>query len=98
MRKPNYKKINFDYIQDETYDGQSIERQIEQAETSNQPIEQAAPIIYTARKDGILAAYDIRTDRFEIARNAMNKVAASYKAKREEFIKKTNENNNLETA
>lgn len=82
------------------YEGQSVERYVEQAETSKQPIEGGAPRIYTERKDGILPEYNIRTDRFQLAQRAMDKVSASYTAKRQEWIKsqENNNNNTTETA
>lgn len=42
------------------------------------------PIIYTEKKDGVLPEYDIRTDRFEVAIDAIdkiNQIAASRVAK-----------------
>lgn len=36
--------------------------------------EQITPSIYTEKKDGVLPGYDIRTDRFEVAREAMEKL------------------------
>lgn len=35
------------------------------------------PTIYTEKKDGVLPEYDIRTDRFEIAVEAMDKINQS---------------------
>lgn len=43
------------------------------------------PTIYTEKRDGVLPEYDIRTDRFEVAIDAMDKInqsAASQIAKR----------------
>ena len=40
-------------------------------------------MVYTERKDGVLPAYDPRTDRFEIAVDAMDRVTASRLAKRD---------------
>lgn len=37
------------------------------------------PTIYTEKKDGVLPEYDIRTDRFEVAIDAMDKIN-QYKA------------------
>lgn len=37
----------------------------------------AFPIIYTEKKDGVLPEYDIRTDRFEVAIDAMDKINQS---------------------
>ena len=41
---------------------------------NGEPIEDGAPIIYTERKDGVNPAYNIRTDRWEIAQDAMEQV------------------------
>lgn len=35
------------------------------------------PTIYTEKKDGVLPEFDIRTDRFEVALNAMDKINQS---------------------
>lgn len=76
--------------ENEIYNAMSIEREIEQAESTNQPIQGAAPVIFTARKDGVIPDYDIRTDRWEKGQEAMDKIAASYRAKRAEYIKGSN--------
>ena len=41
---------------------------------NNEPIGETAPLIYTPRKDGVIAAYDVRTDKWDIALDAMSKV------------------------
>lgn len=71
--------------------GQSIERYVEQAETSKQPIEATSPQLFTERKEGVKPETNIRTDRWEIAQDAMDKVAKSYTARREEWIKQATE-------
>lgn len=55
-------------------EGEFIEQKVQRIVESGEPIEDSAPIIYTERKDGVLPAYDIRTDRFAIAQDAMEKV------------------------
>lgn len=35
------------------------------------------PTIYTEKKDGVMPEYDIRTDRFEVALEAMDKINQS---------------------
>lgn len=67
-------------------EGETIEEKIERVLNNNEPIADGAPIIYTDRRDGVLPAYDIRTDRFEIAIDAMNKVSASQLAKRADYF------------
>lgn len=68
-------------------EGETIEEQVERMVNNNEPIEGEAPLTYTERKDGVLPEYDIRTDRFEIAIDATDKIQASYSARREERLK-----------
>lgn len=70
----------------ESYEGETIEEKIERIVSNNEPITDGAPLIYTDRKDGVQAQYDVRTDRFELAVDAMDKVAQSHLAKRQENI------------
>lgn len=97
MRKPNYRTTTINSNND-IYEGQSIERYVEQAETSKQPIEGGSPEIFTARKEGVKAEYNIRTDRWEIAQRAMDKVSASIQAKRADYIKASENTTTAEAA
>ena len=85
MRKPIFKQAQMTADND-IYRGESIESYCNRCTQTKQPVEGGAPIIFTARKDGVLAEYNIRTDRFEIAQNAMEKAAMSYQAKRADYI------------
>ena len=71
----------------DSYEGITIEQKIEKVMNAKEPIDETAPLIYTERKKGIQPEYNIRTDRFEIALEAMDKVSSSYKAQREQKIK-----------
>lgn len=64
--------------------GETIEQKIERIVNNKEPIKDGAPLLYTERKEGIRASTNIRTDRFEIAVEAADKIAKSYKGKREE--------------
>ena len=78
-------------------EGESIEMKIERITVNKEPITDGAPLIFTERKKGVLASYDIRTDRFEVAIEAMDKVSRTHQAKREEsgkVINITKENDN----
>lgn len=55
-------------------EGEYIEEKVRRITENGEPIEDGAPIIYTERKDGVNPAYNIRTDRWEIAQNAMEQV------------------------
>ena len=52
--------------------------------SNKEPITDGAPEIFTERKDGVISAYNIRTDRWEIASTAMDKVSGSIEARRDE--------------
>lgn len=67
----------------QAYEGETIEQKINRIVNNGEPITDGAPLIYTDRKDGVEPQYDIRTDRFEVALDAMDKVTATHQAKRE---------------
>ena len=71
----------------ETYAGETIEEKVNKILTQNEPIADGAQLNYTERKDGVKPEFDIRTDRFEHAIDAMERVAKSHIAKREERLK-----------
>jgi len=68
----------------EVMEGERIETKVDRVVHNNEPIKDGAPLIYTERKLGVQPKYNIRTDRFDIAIDAMDKVEKSYKARREE--------------
>lgn len=70
-----------------TFEGESIEEQVRKMIAEKEPIESSSPIIYTPPKDGVLPQYDIRTDRWQVAQDTMDKVTASKIAKRENYQK-----------
>ena len=62
-----------------TYEAEPREvklRKIISGETSNME-DGVFPTIYTEKKDGVLPEYDIRTDRFEVAIDAIDKINQS---------------------
>lgn len=65
-----------------SYEGEMLETKIERVTTLKEPITDGAPLIYTERKDGVRPEFDIRTDRFEIAIDAMDAVSRAQIAKR----------------
>lgn len=74
----------------EGYEGQSLEEKIFQAVNSKAPIEAIAPMVYTERKEGVRPDTNIRTDRFEIAQEAMTNIANGIRVRRtERLFKKT---------
>ena len=80
--KPNFKKTNLTI--NKSKQGETIEQKIERIVNNKEPIKDGAPLMYTERKEGIKASTNIRTDRWEIAVEASDKIAKSYKARQEE--------------
>lgn len=66
-----------------SYTGETIEGKVRRIMNNKEPINDAAPIIYTERKDGVRPELNIRTDRFDIALDAMDYIAKSNMAKRQ---------------
>ena len=54
-------------------EGEPLETKIERITTNKEKITDNAPLIFTERSEGVLAGYNIRTDRFEIAIDAIDK-------------------------
>ena len=76
-----------------SYQGETIEQKVMRITNNKEPIKDGAPRIYTERKEGVQPAYNVRTDRFEVAVEAMDKVAKTHQAKREERAKVVEMNN-----
>lgn len=70
-------RVNQSYVAD------TLETKIEKMMSSKEDIGQTSGLIYTERSAGVPASMNIRTDRWEIAVEAMDKVAGSYQARRE---------------
>lgn len=84
MKYPKYKteRIMSGYADYEFMEGELIEEKVKRLTDEKSPINDGAPIIFTERKDGVLPAYDIRTDRWEIAQQAMETNMKAVSAKR----------------
>lgn len=75
------KGIKFPHTQINTQEnlreGQSIEQKMRVIIQTKEPIKCTTPKIYQDKSAGVAPECDIRTDRFDIAVEAMNKVAIS---------------------
>lgn len=72
-------------------EGESIEQKIERITNNKEPISDGAPIIYTERGEGVIAGYNPRTDRFEVAIEAMDAVSKTKITQRQERLKQNTE-------
>ena len=63
--------------------GERLETKLDRIVNNKEPIKDGTPLIYTERKEGVRASTNIKTDRWEIAVDATDKIAKSYAARRE---------------
>ena len=82
----------------------------QELELQEEPIKDQVPLIYTERKTGVNLEYNIRTDRFMIAMEAMEKISnyktseylrsgnAGIEDKNSDKQEETNKNGGQETA
>ncbi len=71
-------------------EGETLEFKIERMLSNGEPLNgngEAAQMIFTDRKDGVMEGYNPRTDRWEIAVDAASKVGKSKAAKRDAKLK-----------
>lgn len=81
MKRGTLLKIN------NSVEGETIEQRVEKIMTAKEPISDGSEIIYTDRKDGVRPDYDVRSDRWDYAIEAMDKVNKARIAKRDELYK-----------
>lgn len=67
-------------------EGETIESRIKRMVSNGEPIGDAAPMRYTERKDGVLAESDVRTDKFDVALENMDKITETIRKRRGEAI------------
>lgn len=74
--------------------GEILEQKLRRILDSGEPISDGGnmPIIHTERKDGVLPEYDIRTDKWDIALDGMDKVHKAKEAQRERKARPSIEN------
>lgn len=64
-------------------EGEPIERKVERMLNNGEPIEGEAPQIYTERSAGVIAQYNIKSDRLEMALEAKEKLEQAFTNKLE---------------
>lgn len=81
-------KINNSSIRvNDTKEGETIEKKIQRMVNNNEPIRDGATLNYTEEQDGVMAGYDIRTDKFEVAVDAMDRMHKASKKEKSDFVK-----------
>lgn len=84
-KKPQYEETRIDL--DNKKPGETIENKVTRLIQNKEPIKDGAPIIFTDRSHGVNPAYNIRTDRWEIATEAMDRITRKKLAERENVAK-----------
>lgn len=74
MKYPKYHTPFSNITSVEITEGETIETKVRRIVEEKEPISDTAPIIYTKRENGVIAGFNIRTDRFDVALSAMDKV------------------------
>lgn len=87
MKRRNYKALYLMSGNSNGSEGETIETKVARIVQNKEPITDGAPMIYTEKEQGVLPEYDIRTDKWEIAQNAMDVVHATNIAKSKELNK-----------
>lgn len=80
MRKPKFFTKPYKPCY-EFQEGETIETKVKRIVENKEPITDGAPMIYTNRDDGVVAAYNIRTDRWDIAQEKYDAMAKYNMAK-----------------
>lgn len=73
MRTPRAKRHASCMGMENTYSAESQIQKLRRIVENKEPIKDEAPTIYTPKSKGVMPEYDIRTDRFEVAREALEK-------------------------
>lgn len=68
----------------EAFEGESIEEKVRRTTETKAPIEAVSPMVYTERKDGVRKDTNIRTDKWDVAQQAMQSIADGVRTKRNE--------------
>ena len=74
MGKPRIITKSFTKFRVESYEGQSIEERCKKLVEPGEPIKDTSPLIFTTKEKGVMPQYDVRTDKWDIAQDAMDKV------------------------
>lgn len=65
---------NFEGMIEMTEEGETLIKKIQRILDENEPLTDGAPMIYTPKQEGVRDDCNIRTDKWELAMNAMDKV------------------------
>ncbi len=92
MYNYNRKVVKTQLRNAEKVEGITLERKIERMMKADEPLTaDGSPLIFTEKKEGVIAAYDVRTDVWEVAAEAMDVIAANRAAKKDGVLAKVDD-------
>ena len=75
MKQINKIRVNnFDGMIEYKEEGETLIKKVQRIMDENEPLKDGAPLIYTPKQTGVRADCNIRTDKWDIAMKAMNRV------------------------
>ena len=74
-------------VLNQSKEGETIEAKIRRVTNNKEPITDGAPLVFTERRDGVRPEFDVRTDRFELAVDATDRISKDHLSKRMERLK-----------
>ena len=75
MKQINKIRVNnFNGMIEYKEEGETLIKKIQRIMDENEPLKDGAPLIYTPKQAGVRSDCDIRTDKWDIAMKAMNRV------------------------
>lgn len=92
---PEYSITQMDL--DNKKQGETIENKVKRLIQNKEPIKDGVPIIFTERSHGVNPAYNVRTDRWEIAVDSLSKIEELKKAKNEKLMSSENVGEKVKT-
>lgn len=66
----------------ESYEGEPIEIKVKRMVENGIESGDSAPLIYTERREGVVSEYNPRTDKWDVALNAMSNVSDTHRGQR----------------
>lgn len=87
MKKPRLNKMRTSINVNKSKEGQTMEQRMSKLMEQEEPIKDKAPLIWTPKDEGVRPEFNIRTDRYDLAQEAMDMVSRSEKAKRAQMLK-----------
>lgn len=73
-------------------EGINIETKVARMVSNEEPITDSVPLFYGSAKDGVRPEYNIRTDRFQVAMEAHDKISSYEKS---QYLKRVNGNDEV---